>query len=257
MFGFRKQPIVGLGLSTGGVALKELANVYELQLGNVKFNKVQFIIYPGTASLEMYNGLPIVGSLSMDMLENVDFELDLAHKKLNLFSQEHCAGKVVYWTNEYASAPIFKSRIGTLYFPMELDGKKVEATFHTADQNSSLSTEITKKVYDFDEKSEDTEKVTAPNGSATYFYRAMTISAPGLAINNARLRLDTSSSKGCVPSKRISDTKAAGYTGCMGIYPLTLGRDTLSKLRIYVATKEKMIYYSSANATKEPAAAAK
>jgi hypothetical protein len=39
-----------------------------------------------------------------------------------------------------------------------------------------------------------------------------------------------------------------GYDGCRGIHPLLLGLSVLSKLRIYFANKEKMLYVSPAGA---------
>jgi hypothetical protein len=35
----------------------------------------------------------------------VDFELDLAHNKLSLFSQDHCPQVGLYWSDTYASVP--------------------------------------------------------------------------------------------------------------------------------------------------------
>ncbi len=37
------------------------------------------------------------GILGADMLRNVDLDLDFAAGKLNLVSQDHCSGNVVYW----------------------------------------------------------------------------------------------------------------------------------------------------------------
>jgi hypothetical protein len=43
---------------------------------------------------------------------------------------------------------------------------------------------------------------------------------------------------------------ATGYDGCLGIHPLRLGRNVLAKLHIYIATKESILYFTSADARK-------
>ncbi len=41
----------------------------------------------------------VVGVIGTDLLGKFDVDLDIAHKKLNLFSPDHCKGQVVYWTH--------------------------------------------------------------------------------------------------------------------------------------------------------------
>jgi hypothetical protein len=89
----------------------------------------------------------------MDVLGNLDFELDFANNKLNFYSHDHCPGRVVYWTNTYSSAPITRGPLGKYYFPIELEGKKVEASISTVNPGTSLPTEVTRRQYGFDEKS--------------------------------------------------------------------------------------------------------
>ena len=54
-----------------------------------------FVIFPGPIG----NDLHIAGFLALDVLEQFDVELDLAHHKINLFTKNHCPNKVVYWTH--------------------------------------------------------------------------------------------------------------------------------------------------------------
>jgi hypothetical protein len=41
----------------------------------------------------------------------------------------------------------------------------------------------------------------------------------------------------------------AGYVGCGHVYRMALGRDVLSQLRIFFATKEHVVYFTPANTT--------
>jgi hypothetical protein len=45
-----------------------------------------------------------VGILGMDFLSRFDIEPDVTKGKFNLYSQDHCPGQVVYWSDTYASS---------------------------------------------------------------------------------------------------------------------------------------------------------
>jgi hypothetical protein len=50
-------------------------------------------------------------------------------------------------------------------------------------------------------------------------------------------------------SLNSSHLGAATYEGCLGIHPLALGQNVISKLHFYIATKEKMLYFTPAEAS--------
>src|SRR5262249_24411073 len=75
---------------------------------------------------------PFQGSLAPDMLMNADVDFDFAANKLNLISQQHCDGKVVYWSAaKVAIVPFRLDTSGHVSFPMTLDGKRVNAILDT------------------------------------------------------------------------------------------------------------------------------
>jgi hypothetical protein len=133
---------------------------------------------------------------------------------------------------------------------MEIEGKKVETSLAPLNTDSELRADASRALFDFDEFSPgvEVEQYTGAGTPAAH-YRAMKITAPGLVITNSKIEL-----------KRYNDQcklyvskkgKAATYgDDCDGVYPLTLGRNVLRQLRIYFATKEKVMYFSSADATK-------
>jgi Aspartyl protease len=249
-FGLKRRKFYSqVALVTGSIKLKYLVDVNTLQIGDIRFGKSSLLVYPGKGALVHHDGIPIVGSIGMDVFSTADFELDLARGKLNLFSQDHCPGQVVYWTSQFGSSPLFKDSIGAVYFPIELDGEKLEAVFDSGSTISSLDTGITQMVYGFDEKSTGTERIPRPDGTDAHFYRAMEITAPGLRIADARILL-RGPARRCRATKSSRDSKAAGFDACMGVFPLYLGRSVMQTLRIYFATKENVVYYSSAVAVK-------
>ena len=72
----------------------------------------------------------------------------------------------------------------------------------------------------------------------------MKLSGEGIEIINARISLvDTPRNSTCRLSSRLG---AAAYENCLGAHPLSLGQNVISKVHLYIATKEKMLYFTPA-----------
>ena len=226
----------------------EYAVIKTFAIGDVLFANA------GIAEVESLSGkdhppVSYIGHLGMDLLRKVDFELDLAHKKLTFFSQDHCDGKVVYWAKDFSSARIHWDPVGTPYVPMTLDGKTIEAGLSTGGRESGIYTDATRKLYGFDEKSADVETVDSGTGSPVFHFRAMKLTTDGLVVTNANMRLTPAPKSGsCAFSPFGRTGHAAGYTGCAGRLPAMLGRDVLDKLRLFFAMKEGVVYFTRAEA---------
>jgi hypothetical protein len=219
----------------------------DVQLGHVRVRDVSFITVLRGRSAEplTFDQRPIVGAIGMDVLSTVDFELDIAHGKLNLFSQDHCAGQVVYWSGPVASIPVKRGDLGELYFPIELDGNTLEAVMWSRWQHSVLRTDVARKIYGFDEHSAGNGTLTDPDRTLTY--RVMSLTTPAFQVRNAVIVLLPQKNKHCFVVKHSSKDSMIGYDGCLVEHPLQLGISILSKLRIYFATKEQMLYLSPAD----------
>ncbi len=232
--------------TAGGDTLTKLVNVDSLQIGNVLFGKnTQLLVAPG--SEPRHDGTPIIGALGTDLFTHVDFELDLAHRTLNLFSQDHSSGGV-YWSDSAAVIPMYRGPMHDLYFSMELDGKRIETGIATGQEDSSLAIAASRLLFNFDTQSPGNE-VEADSGKHQLYYRAMKLTTPGLAVSNAKIQLRADNS--CKVVVKTFERQTAGYSGsgCLGQYPLELGRDVLKKLRLYFATKERVLYVTAADAS--------
>jgi hypothetical protein len=232
---------------------RNFAEYKSLALGAVRFGKGSFLADPRDKEAGVVNGQPLFGSIGTDALGAVDFELDLAHRKLNLFSPDRCPGNPVYWSDTVASAPLYRGDLGTMYFPIELESKKVEATFAPSNRTTRLSTDVTKKLYGFDKTStgietKPSEDAEGDGGSVSH-YRAMHLTAPGLSVTDTPIRLsDPNRIGGCYLETRGRKGGGAGYSGCYNVYPMSLGQNILSKMRLYFAMKEHMLYFTAADA---------
>jgi hypothetical protein len=234
----------GAQLYANGVRLTEYAEIDSLVIGGVNFGKATIVINETTPRSET------IGGIGLDVFGRSDFELHLAQGKLHLFSQDHCPGQVVYWTNEYSSAPFVLTPFGALHFPMEIEGIRVQAELSPSNAVSVLRADATRALFDFDEFSPGMEvQEYTGEGAPKAFYRAMRITAPGLDIANTKVEVRRFNDR-CALIKPRKDRPARYGSECDGAFPLAVGRNVLEALRIYFAMKEKVMYFSRADATK-------
>jgi hypothetical protein len=245
--GLRTQPIPGDAIvKSGEASVKRMTTAKDFMLGeSIRFKSAEFLIVPGDPYPKASVGQAAIGVLGMSTFAHFDIELDVARRKLNLYSQDHCRDRVVYWAHHYDSTPLSFGELGEMYFPMELEGKKIEATFSSGNTWTTLHTDITKHFYDFDAHSPDVNSGTDASGNTTFHYRAMNLTSQNLTIANADIHLLEPSSS-CEVTRHAG---AAAYDGCLGVHPLAMGQDVLSKLHIYIATREKVLYFTRADSS--------
>ena len=247
----RRRQISSGSIVANGSRLTYAGRIDTLKLGGLVYKNAAMALGPFNSTGASPGTLdrPTVGFLGLDVFAQADFELNLAAKKLQIFSHDHCPGSVVYWTRNYTAMPFSKSEDGSLYFPLELDGKQVEATLSTGIATSSIDSNITRTLYGFDENSPGISKEPFAGDKDVAGYRAMALTAPGLNILNTRMQLARCNPMCGHATRTINAVLAVGYADCPAQFPLHLGQNILSKLRIYVATKERMIYISRDDAS--------
>lgn len=225
-----------------------------MTIGSQRYRGVRVIAAPDESSASA-DTAPVIGRLGMGLLGMEDFEIDFANKKLNFYSSDHCPGAVVYWTDRYAWVRIVPGN-HVLYFPMELEGRTILAVLSTGTPMTSLFTDVTRKLFGFDESSAGIETETEGSGHVPSHYRTMTLTGRGMTFANARVRLVP------VPTSVGRDANAgcdlivegtvgvAYYERCTDRAPLTLGLNVLRHLHLYFAMRERFLYFSEATATK-------
>jgi hypothetical protein len=250
-YGFPPRPLPSrMQMKFGAEPLNEYVSVKPFKLGTATFTTTEFpLLANGGRFSPGGTRLPVVGMMGMDFFRNVDLELDLKSKHLKLFSQDHCPGTAVYWTGTYTALPMRRGPLGNWYFPLELDGKKIEATMATANTHTTLTTDVTKRLYGFDDSSSDIESETDAAGHVTTRYRAMALTTQGLSVTNVQIQL-VRNIAGCRLQQLFQADGAAQYDdSCYGHEaPLQLGLNILQELHLYFATKEKILYVSAADA---------
>ncbi|HUE66087.1 MAG TPA: hypothetical protein VMO78_17080 [Rhizomicrobium sp.] len=237
-----------------GEDIRRIAHVPELHLGSQTLKGMEFLMLrPGR-----YGG-GVVGDLGTHMFEHVDFELDMAGGKLNLFSPDHCPGKAVYWTKSgFAQLPLKPSKeLGFIRAEMTLDGHPVTVAFTTTGR-SRIGMNAMRAFFNIDETSPDLVAVSQDLlGHKLYKYPFKTLTAAGLTVTNPDILVfDQPPEPGCSdkahftfpePSE-LHSTAQPRLTRCFGGDDAVLGLSVLSKLHIYVSGQENMLYLTDAKA---------
>src|ERR1700737_4116316 len=82
----------GLDISTDTKRVQHYATATDFALGGIPYPKENFLIVLDFPAFATYDSQEIIGMLGIDLLWKMDLELDLAHRKLNLYEPSHCSG---------------------------------------------------------------------------------------------------------------------------------------------------------------------
>lgn len=217
------------GLLIGGPTLEYGAMVKRFDAGPVARNDLFFLIAPDRM-LEP----DTIGAIQPHLWRDLDVEIDFVKGKLNLFAQNQCPGRVVYWTHEaFAAVPVSVDPAGHIAVKALLDGKPVDAIVDTGAQNSAMSLVTAKALFGIDAK----DPALKPLGTFSinnlvtaraYRYPFKSLTFEGIAVNN--------------PDIVISDTGDSGQP------PLVVGIGALRQLHLFIAYDESLLYLTAAEA---------
>jgi len=200
------------------------------------------------------------GALGAEVLLSFDLDFDFAANQLNLFSPDHCPGKVVYWANDYAEIPMLPAeRISQTFhsgkpvvefspeqsftdtFKGTLEGVEVFMAFNTELTRSRLPLELGISLF----------KIERPPGTGWASPRVTTSPKvwlqhkfSNLAFSGLTLRsvdVDLWDDESLVTKRNTIE---------IGLRKLDLGLDVLRQLHLYVASDEQKYYFTAASAHK-------
>ena len=188
------------------------------------------------------------------MLKGYDLDLDFANRKVNLISQKHCDGKVVYWPADVvAVVPIEMSQDFHIHVPVQLDGHRYTAMLDTGATRTVLNLEVAKRDFPIKPGDADTPergKLTQSDKAAIYLHRFQSLSLEGVAVSNPLLELlpDLMGGKMHHAADTVSDdTRIRDRSEDPGLSDMILGMDILHRFHLYIAYKEKKLYITPAS----------
>lgn len=186
----------------------------------------------------------LAGLIARDLLFGYDVDVDFGTKVLNLFSQDHCKGRVVYWNDPGVGVLPITTEEGHIHADVVLNGKTFDAVIDTGAEDSIISEPV---ALDRFGKSLDlmNDRPTLPiNGKQGLIGRIHTFSSlafGNVAVTNPRL---------VVLPDAMGDNKVRTH-----LPKMIIGMNILKHLHLYLAPKEERLYVSAASAA-APAAGA-
>jgi predicted aspartyl protease len=82
---------------------------------------------------------PLDGVLGADSLSSFDLDLDLPGHRIVLYGRQTCTGAAPAWAEPFARIRAGRSKGDHLFFPVQLDGRRIDAFLDTGSQFTVLS----------------------------------------------------------------------------------------------------------------------
>lgn len=240
--------------NSSGQRLDKGVVVDTLTIGNNEAKHIHLLLDPGLTDLQLD------GTLAPDLLQLFDVDFDFAHEKLNLFSSDHCPGKVVYWATNYAEIPfsfVALSNFGTNHIKLQvaLDGHELSAMLDTGAGTTVLLEPAASKTFGLDANSPKAEKIADPRQIYLYRYQFQSLELNGIAVKHPLVTVMSDAAERSFRSLHTSKMDSDPLYGISLNAPdIILGQDMLRHLHLYIAYKERKLYVTAANAP-PPAAA--
>jgi hypothetical protein len=237
-------PGVFYGLT--GRPLTERTRIGALRLGDAVSRNADFALMPigGDGS----DGEP-VGLFGSDYLQNYDVEFDFAGGKMNLFSPEHCADRVVYWAPEFFKSRIHYRQGSILHTPLidlSVDGKTLLGLIDTGAPSTVMRLATATGRFGLTMGTPDTPKVGTTTGVEgvpldVYDHMFQTLTFGDLTLHDTQVRI--------VPVDSAAHVEKMGShlkENAMDEPDVMVGLSFLKKLHLFISYSENAIYYTIA-----------
>lgn len=229
-----------------GATMKHFVHIKKLTLNGMVAEDQEFIVMGESAAGE----IPFDGIFSAGFLAAYDVELDLAHGKLRLFTQDHCKGQVVYWTQDFVTVPFTIDASLHIVMPVTLDGQSLRAMLDTGATPSTLSSQTARRTFNIDPagagEKPDGQEMTGSGATLPYYkHRFADLAIGGVEFHNTEFKIMPDKMTRMIRDhQRYNETQAEQHIATQ----VTIGLHHLSRIRAYIAYGERMLYISAADA---------
>jgi predicted aspartyl protease len=230
----------------GRHAITQLVQGNGIDLGGLKASQMTMFVMP-----DKMLSPQLGGTLAPDIMRKYDVDFDFAKGKFNLFSQDHCDGQVVYWTQSgYAQVEIGVDSNGHITVPVTLDGQEVKAAIDTGAPVSILRLEKARSLFGWDDKNTGLKPVGeagVDSDHTVYRYPFHTLTFGGIEVLNPAIELYPDKLSGMKNEHPV----LGGYgVEALGSAPpsMILGIGILRQLHLYIAYRERNLYATGATA---------
>jgi len=232
-----------------GRSIDQQTRVSTMRLGESTSTNALFIVAPtggdGTTDEP-------VGWFGSDYLQNYDVEINAAGGKVNLFSRDHCPGKLVYWAPEFFKSDIYYVGTSPVHRPMldiVVDGQKLRGLLDTGAFMTVMRLAVAQQRFGLSPSSSGMEKIGESVGMEgvkidTYRYGFQSMTFGEITLHNPKIVVSPINS-GAHVNRIGTHIKASAADE----EDLLIGMSLVKQLRLAIAYNEKAIYYTIAPQT--------
>ena len=218
-----------------GASSDEYAFVRDFRAGDISEPFFYAMVTPGDEG-ETTDIRP-VGTIAPDFLTRYDVELDFDHDAMNFFSPEHCPGQTAPFDAKMSAIPFQLDSGQHVIFPVMLDGKEITATLDTGSYTTILNLDVAKELFGVDTAASAemhaVGRLTDAPGAIAYTRKFGTLSIAGITVTDPHVAIFPDLVK-----------SATSRTDSGGLPALILGMTVLSRLHLYIAYRERILYVS-------------
>jgi len=194
----------------------------------------------------------VAGILGPNILHAYDLDLDFGNNKLNLMSQDHCEGKVIYWSaSAVAMVPMRVAKSWHIVVPVTLDGHQYNAMLDTGAFNTTLNFTIAESDFGLKPGSPDMKPVANlgdRDSNQIYSHIFKSLAFEGISISNPNVTIIADLMKGPISKPPPIGTRLPENDEAQGLPDMLVGMDVLRHFHIYIAYKEQRLYITPADA---------
>ncbi len=230
----------------------------DLSVGGAHIAHSQFMISPGNQA----SGSDTVGVMGADLLSHFDVELDFAAGKMNLFAQDHCPGKVIYWKHAAVSVvPLsefqptandsrtgyqgYLKRFEQMWVPVTLDGKAIPAQISTGGVSNMFS-DTALAAFGIDANSPGSEPAANALPSDSFHHKFSALVFDGVTVTNPRFMVYPFHPADYTRRIRRTDTRLARLDDGRPAFVM-VGMDILTKLHLFASFGEHRLFITEAS----------
>jgi predicted aspartyl protease len=234
-------------MDMNGYASNKVVTIDDFAFGPIKAKNIPFLV----ATLEGYDGI-----LTPSRFQNVDVDIDFGPRRLNLFLDDHCPGKVLYWKAAALAAVPVTLKNNHYNLDVTLDGHVLHGIIDTGATATFLRAPVASRMFGLTQDTPGMEPSGYINGdkeTPAFRHTFSSLGFDGIAVANPRVII--------APDRTgahdiNNDLKTGSFIqhvdDDMERPDIIIGMNVLSKLHIYFATKEKKLYVTAAGAPDAP-----
>jgi hypothetical protein len=212
-------------------------------LGSAHAQNFYFDIFPGQFQKDGPAGL-----MSPTTFSRSDIDIDFGARRFNIFSRDHCEGRVVYWPERPLAVIPVDIKAGHLNVPVTVDGHVMRAILDTGAAFTVMTDTAAWNIMGIKPGSADAPEIEESKSGPDmkyYSHPFASLNFGGVNVENPKIFIMT--------NRMGSETHPVGSTGSRlstegnaRLPDLIVGVNILTHLHLYIAYGEEKLYITPA-----------